>query len=121
MIIFYIQILLLFEVQIICLLILKTLFKKEEGCPEHEILYEYLFSKFNLLEKIKSNFPKNSENEGNTGVGYTSFLVSLCYKINTVIGGVPLNLGKSYTKEGIITDNYYFISYFYCIIIFLNK
>ena len=81
----------------------KTLFKKEEGCPEHEILYEYLFSKFNLLEKIKSNFPKNSENEGNTGVGYTSFLVSLSYKINTIIGGTPLNLEKNYAKEGSIT------------------
>ena len=81
----------------------KTLFKKEEGCPEHEILYEYLFSKFNLLEKIKSNFPKNNENEGNTGVGYTSFLVSLSYKINTIIGGTPLNLEKNYAKEGSIT------------------
>ena len=81
----------------------KLIFKKEEGCPEHEILYEYIFSKFNLLEKIKTNFPKIGENEGNTGLGYTSFLVSLSYKINSVIGGTPLNLGKNYTKEGSIT------------------
>ena len=81
----------------------KILFKKEEGCPEHEILYEYLFSKFNLLEKIKSYFPKNGENEGNTGIGYTSFLVSLSYKINSVIGGTPINLEKNYAKEGSMT------------------
>ena len=30
----------------------KSIFKKEEGCPEHEILYGYIFSKFNLLDKI---------------------------------------------------------------------
>jgi len=81
----------------------KLIFEKEVGCPEHEILYDYIFSKFNLLEKIKINFPSTQENEGNTGLGYTSFLVSLSYKINSVIGGKPLNLEKNYAKEGSIT------------------
>ena len=79
------------------------LFKKEEDCPYHEKLYDYIFSNLNFFEKIKTNFPKCEKSEGNSGLGYTSFFVSLCYKINTVIGGVPLNLGKSYTKEGNIT------------------
>ena len=81
----------------------KSIFKKEEGCPEHEILYGYIFSKFNLLEKIKTNFPTTQENEGNMGLGYVPFLVSLSYKINSVIGGKPLNLEKNYAQEGSIT------------------
>ena len=81
----------------------KSIFKKEEGCPEHEILYGYIFSKFNLLEKIKTNFPTTQENEGNMGLGYAPFLVSLSYKINSVIGGKPLNLEKNYAQEGSIT------------------
>jgi len=86
-----------------CLNFFNTLFKKEEDCPYHEKLFDYIFSDLNFFEKIRTNFPKHEKSEGNSGLGYTSFLVSLCYKINTVIGGVHLNLGKSYTKEGIIT------------------
>ena len=80
----------------------KALFKKEVDCPEHELLYKYIFSEFNILEKIKINFPKNQK-EGNTGIGYSPFLVSLSYKINTVIGGTPLNSDKNYIKQGSIT------------------
>ena len=80
----------------------KALFKKEVDCPEHELLYKYIFSEFNILEKIKINFPKNQK-EGNTGIGYAPFLVSLSYKINTVIGGAPLNSDKNYIKQGSIT------------------
>ena len=86
-----------------CLNFFNTLFKREEDCPYHETLFNYIFSNLNFFEKIRTNFPKHEKGEGNSGLGYTSFLVSLCYKINTVIGGVPLNLGKSYTKEGNIT------------------
>ena len=81
----------------------KIIFKKEEGYPYHEIFFEYLFSTFNILEKIKSNFPKCGENEGNTGSGITSFLVSLSYKINSVIGGPTININKNYIKDGSMT------------------
>ena len=82
-----------------------TIFKKEEGCSYHEKLFEYIFSDFGFLSKIKENFPKQIENEGNMGVGYTSFFVSLSYKINTLMGGTKLNLEKDYAKEGFITFN----------------
>ena len=82
-----------------------TIFKKEEGCSYHEKLFEYIFSDFGFLSKIKENFPKQIENEGNIGVGYTSFFVSLSYKINTLMGGTKLNLEKDYAKEGFITFN----------------
>ena len=82
-----------------------TIFKKEEGCSYHEKLFEYIFSDFGFLSKIKENFPKQIENEGNMGVGYTSFFVSLSYKINTLMGGAKLNLEKDYAKEGFITFN----------------
>ena len=82
-----------------------TIFKKEEGCSYHEKLFEYIFSQFGFLSKIKENFPKQIENEGNMGVGYTSFFVSLSYKINTLMGGAKLNLEKDYAKEGFITFN----------------
>ena len=80
-------------------------FKKEEGCSYHEKLFEYIFSEFNFLAKIKENFPKKIEYEGNMGVGYTPFFVSLSYKINTLMGGTPLNLENNYSKEGVITFN----------------
>ena len=79
-----------------------NLFKKEEGCPIHEKLFDHIFSELNLLEKIKTNFPK-VENEGNTGVGYTPFLVNLSYKINSIIGGNLLVSDKKYIKQGTIT------------------
>ena len=82
-----------------------TIFKKEEGCSYHEKLFEYIFSDFGFLSKIKENFPKQIENEGNMGVGYTSFFVSLSYKINTLMSGTKLNLEKDYAKEGFITFN----------------
>ena len=81
------------------------IFQKEEGRSYHEKLFDYIFSKLNFLAVIKEHFPKNIENEGNMGVGYTSFFVSLSYKINKIIGGTPINLDKNYTQEGILTFN----------------
>ena len=80
-----------------------AIFQIEEGCSYHEKLFEYIFSDLNFLLKIKENFPKNLKSEGNSGVGFTPFLVSLSYKINILIGGTPLNLEKNYAKEGVIT------------------
>ena len=84
---------------------LNKLFTYEKDYPYHEKSAEYLLTKINLLNKIILNLKniKNNETEGNTGRGYTAFLISLSYKINTIIGGNYLDLNKSYTKEGSIT------------------
>ena len=81
-----------------------AIFNKEVDCPEHEVLYEYIFSELNILETIKLNYPKKAENEGNIGLGFVPFLVSLSYIINTVIGGTPINTeNRNYIKQGNIT------------------
>ena len=85
---------------------LKKLLAYDKDHPYHEKSAEYLFSKMNILNLIikKLNDVKNNnENDGNSGNGYTAFLVSLSYKINVIIGGNYLNLNKSYTREGSIT------------------
>ena len=82
----------------------KQLFIYNEDCPYHEKSSEYLFSKLNLLKIIISNFNKiNNNNDGNSQNGFTSFLVRLSYKINTIIGGNYLNLNKNNSMEGSIT------------------
>ena len=85
---------------------LKKLLAYDKDYPYHEKSAEYLFSKMNILNLIitKLNYIKNNnENDGNSGSGYTAFLVSLSYKINVIIGGNYINLNKSYTREGSIT------------------
>ena len=84
---------------------LKQLLSYEKGYQYHELSADYLFSKINILNKIITNLSniKNNSNDGNTGNGYTAFLISLSYKINTIIGGNYLDLNKSYTREGSIT------------------
>ena len=83
----------------------KKLLIYDKDYPYHEILAEYLFTKVNILNKIISNLKNinNNENEGNIGKGYTALLISLSYKINTIIGGNYIDLNNSYTREGSIT------------------
>ena len=77
----------------------KNLFKKEQSCPIHELLFDHIFTDLNLLEKIKTYFPKE-KNEGNSGIGYISFLVSLAYKLNSVINENLSNSNKEDNKQG---------------------
>ena len=83
-----------------------NLFVYDKELPFHEISVDYIFSKLDILGQITNNLDKiinNNENEGNSGNGYTAFLISFSYKINALIGGDSVNLNKSYSKEGIIT------------------
>ena len=86
---------------------------------DHPLLAEFLFSKLNLMDliisKIKdTQISENSEennkkdrflyNSGNsTNRGYISFLISLSYKINTIIGGDPLRINNTLSREGSIS------------------
>ena len=96
------------------------LFKKYLDYSEyHSLLSEFLFTKINLTEiiisKIKSSLPKKDPNSnikkdsfiyssGNTtNHGYISFLISLAYKINTIIGGDPLRINDTLSREGSIS------------------
>ena len=86
--------------------LLKTLLSFDKEYPYHEIAADYLFSKIFILKTIMTNLnniKNDNENEGNTGKGYTAFLISLSYKINALIGGNYVNLNKSFTKEGSMT------------------
>ena len=74
----------------------------------HRDLSVYLFEKLKIIEiikvhitndKISNKFKFNSNNK--CSHGYYSFLISLSYKINSVIGGTPLKL-FSYSREGSI-------------------
>ena len=74
----------------------------------HRDLSVYLFEKLKIIEiikvhitndKISNKFKFNSNNK--CSHGYYSFLISLSYKINSVIGGTPLKL-LSYSREGSI-------------------
>ena len=96
------------------------LFKKYLDYSEyHPLLSEFLFTKINLPEliisKIKSSCPNQDSNSntkkdsffftsGNTlNRGYNSFLISLSYKINTIIGGDPLRINDTLSREGSIS------------------
>jgi len=83
--------------------LLKTLFDQS---AHHELLVEYLFNKIKINKIIKDHtdegnkfkFKKKESNPISNG--YISFFVSLCYKINTVIGGTPLKVNKNPSTEG---------------------
>ena len=94
------------------------LFKKYLNYSEyHPILSEFLFTKINIMDiiisKIKSTEIKNDSNNkkdcfiyssGNTtSRGYISFLISLAYKINTIIGGDALRINDTLSREGSIS------------------
>ena len=86
---------------------------------DHPLLAEFLFSKLNLMDliisklkdtEISENPEENNKkdrflyNSGNTtNKGYISFLISLSYKINTIIGGDPLRINNTLSREGSIS------------------
>ena len=93
------------------------LFKKYLNYSEfHPILSEFLFNKLNIMDiiisKLKSTELLDEKNKkdcfiyssGNTlNRGYISFLVSLAYKINTIIGGDALRINDTLSREGSIS------------------
>ena len=73
----------------------------------HEILFTYLFTELKIFEIIKSHTNKenkfkfkNKDLSKDISHGYISFLISLCYKINTIIGGAPLGVNSNPSTEG---------------------
>ena len=86
---------------------------------DHPLLAEFLFEKLNLIDIIISKLkdtdlsekPEENTNKdrflyksGNTtSRGYIAFLISLSYKINTIIGGDPLRINDTLSREGSIS------------------
>ena len=86
---------------------------------DHPLLAEFLFKKFNLIDliisklkdiEISENSEENSkkdrilyESGNSTSRGYIAFLISLSYKINTVLGGEPLRINNTLSREGSIS------------------
>ena len=86
---------------------------------DHPLLADFIFVKLNLMETIISKLkdtemsenPEENSNKsrflyksGNTtSRGYISFLISLSYKINTIIGGDPLRINNTLSREGSIS------------------
>ena len=102
---------------------LLSLFKKFLNYSDkHPLLAEFLFEKLNLMDLIisklkdteisqKSETPEDISKKdrflyqsGNTtSRGYIAFLISLSYKINTIIGGEPLRINNTLSREGSIS------------------
>ena len=86
---------------------------------KHSLLAEYIFEKLKIMDmiitKLKdvdlSDDPEENKNKdrfvyqsGNTtSRGYIAFLISLAYKINTIIGGDPLRINDTLSREGSIS------------------
>ena len=74
----------------------------------HIELSSYLFEQFNIINLIKNNILNNEKDKfvfnSNNKIthGYFPFLISLSYKINSVIGGNPLSIFTR-SREGSIT------------------
>ena len=82
--------------------LLKTLFDQS---AHHDLLADHLFKKIKIINIIKSltdtgNKVKFKKNYNPISHGYISFFANLCYKINTVIGGIPLKVNKNPSTEG---------------------
>ena len=77
-----------------------------DNSDNHELLIDYLFKKLKIFNIIKSHINKdkfkflNKDISTDISHGYISFLISLCYKINTVIGGTPLEVNTNPSTEG---------------------
>ena len=85
----------------------------------HSLLAEHIFTKLKIMDmiitKLKnvdlSDNPEEDKNKdrflyksGNTtSRGYIAFLISLAYKINTIIGGDPLRINDTLSREGSIS------------------
>ena len=86
---------------------------------KHGLLAEFIFEKLKIMDmiitKLKdvdlSDNPEENKNKdrflyqsGNTtSRGYIAFLISLAYKINTIIGGDPLRINDTLSREGSIS------------------
>ena len=85
---------------------------------DHKILAEHLFNKMNLTDIIinhlkdveindsdiisdKTKFKYKSGNT--TNHGYIAFLISLSYKLNTIVGGEQLKINGTISREGSMT------------------
>ena len=72
----------------------------------HELLFDYLFNKLKIVDIIKNHtnkedkFKFEKKDSNPISHGYISFLISLSYKINTVIGGDPLGVNSDPSTEG---------------------
>ena len=80
----------------------------------HEILANHLFKQINILNIIITHLTDTDDindpkikfkyKSGNfTNHGYISFLISLSYKINIIIGGDPLKINNTTSREGSIS------------------
>ena len=72
----------------------------------HQLVQEYLFNTFKIVEIIKSHtnledkFKFNNEISTPITHGYYSFFISLSYKINTALGGTPIVIKNNYARQG---------------------
>ena len=84
----------------------------------HPILSDFLFTKLNIMDTIISKLKATETSSNDTDTkkecfvyssgntikkGYISFFISLAYKINTVIGGDPLRINDTLSREGSIS------------------
>ena len=80
----------------------------------HELLANHIFKNINILniiithltntDDIKDPTIKFKYKSGNfTNHGYIAFLISLSYKINIIIGGDPLKINNTTSREGSIS------------------
>ena len=80
----------------------------------HELLANHIFTNINILniiithltntDDIKDPTIKFKYKSGNfTNHGYIAFLISLSYKINIIIGGDPLKINNTTSREGSIS------------------
>ena len=86
---------------------------------EHPLLADFLFEKIKIMEIIISRLKDTELSENpeendkkdrflyksgaTTSRGYIAFLISLSYKINTIIGGDPLRINNTLSREGSIS------------------
>ena len=86
---------------------------------DHPLLADFIFTKLKITETIISklkeagitenadqnkNVSRFSYKSGNTTTrGYIAFLISLSYRINTIIGGEPLKINNTLSREGSMT------------------
>ena len=86
---------------------------------KHSLLAEFIFEKLKIMDMIitklknvdlSENPEENKDKDrfvyksgSTTSRGYIAFLISLAYKINTIIGGDPLRINDTLSREGSIS------------------